>query len=157
MEGIGFAIPIDDVIGMLEDLKDYGYVTGAYLGVSVQSMDQTISSMYGLPQGSYVASVESDSCAQAAGIMPKDIITGLGAYPITSNLDLTRVLRKFQPGDETTVSIYRAGKTMQLSIVLDSRPAPETAAPQPDGDGVPQDGSFEEWYNYFAPFFQGEG
>ena len=63
IESIGFAIPIDDVIGMLNDLKDYGYITGAYLGVMVSNMDTQTASYYRLPVGAYVQEITPGYCA----------------------------------------------------------------------------------------------
>lgn len=122
IEGLGFAIPIDDVAKMLDDLQRYGYITGAYLGVMVRSMDSNVSQMYGLPMGVYVESVAAGSCADHAGIRAKDIITNLGGYEITSMTDLTRALRKFAAGDTTTVEVWRAGRKEFLSITLDEKP-----------------------------------
>ena len=83
IEGIGFAIPINDVAGIISDLVDYGYVTGAYLGVTVRNMDTEAATMYNLPLGAYVESVEAGGAASRAGIQPKDIIVDLGGYNCT--------------------------------------------------------------------------
>ncbi|MBQ7415405.1 MAG: trypsin-like peptidase domain-containing protein [Oscillospiraceae bacterium] len=122
IEGIGFAIPVDDVMGMLEDLRDYGYITGAFLGVNVSNVDTVISELYGMPMGALVRSVVSGSCAQKGGIQAKDIITNLGGYDIENLNDLTRALRKFKAGDTVSVTVYRSGNQVQLSVVLDEKP-----------------------------------
>lgn len=154
IEGIGFAIPIDDVIGMVTDLKQYGYVTGAYLGVSVRSMSADTASLYSLPVGSYVESVVAGGSADRAGIQPKDIIINLGGYTVEDNTDLTRALRRFKAGDTTTVTVFRAGQEITLTVILDEKPhAEQTALPQPDEGNMPSNGDFWEWYDYFAPFF----
>jgi len=124
IEGIGFAIPIDDVMGMLSDLKDYGYVTGAYLGISVRSMDPTVAKAYGLPTGAQVVTADPGSCAQKAGIQEMDIIVKLGDFEISDINDLLRALRKFNAGDTTTIQIWRAGAYLDLNITLDAKPAP---------------------------------
>lgn len=51
IEGIGFAIPIDDVMGIISDLIDYGYVTGAYMGISVKDNYKEAAAQFGLPTG----------------------------------------------------------------------------------------------------------
>lgn len=122
IEGIGFAIPIGDVIGMLEDLRQYGYITGAYMGVSVSNVDEATSELYGLPMGVLVHDVSAGSCAQKGGIKAKDIITNLGGYKISNMNDLTRALRKFNAGDTITVTVYRGGAELQLSLTLDEKP-----------------------------------
>ena len=160
IEGIGFAIPMDDVIGMLDDLREYGYVKGAYLGVSVISMDASVAEAYGLPTGSKVSVVEPESCAAKAGIQVGDIITGMGGYDVTGNSDLLSILRKFEAGDTTTITVYRGGQEIDLTITLDEKPAPveeeETAEDPtlPSGSGeMPSEGSAEDWFNFYAPFF----
>ncbi len=123
IEGIGFAIPIDDVIGMLEDLRDYGYITGVQMGVMVRNMDPTVVEQYGFPMGVYVQSVVDGSCAQAAGIRAKDVIVDVGGYEIETMNDLTRALRKFKAGDTAIVSVWRGGQVVRLTIVFDAKNA----------------------------------
>ena len=89
IEGIGFAIPIADVMSMTEDLIANGYRTNqAYLGVSVRDLPADTAAMYSLPTGSYILEVTEGSCAQAAGIQPKDIIIAIGEYPVEGNSTL---------------------------------------------------------------------
>ncbi len=121
IEGIGFAIPIDDVIGMLEDLRDYGYITGVRLGVMVSNVDPNAANTYGFPVGVLVSSVESGSCAENAGIRNKDIIIEVGGYTIETMNDLTRVLRKFKAGQEATIKVWRGGQEVLMSIVFDAK------------------------------------
>ncbi len=122
IEGIGFAIPMDDVFGMLEDLRQYGYITGAYLGVRVTDVDTTAANIYGLPLGAYVSSVESGYCAQEYGIQTKDIITAVGGYEVENVSDLTRALRNFKAGDSSTVTLWRSGAYKVIKIVFDEKP-----------------------------------
>ncbi len=122
IEGIGFAIPIDDVIGMLEDLRDYGYITGVQLGVMVRNMDSSVVETYGLPMGAYVESVVAGGCAQIAGVRGMDIITEVGGYKIENINDLTRALRKFEAGQTATIKVWRSGREELLTIVFDAKP-----------------------------------
>ncbi|MBQ3215149.1 MAG: trypsin-like peptidase domain-containing protein [Oscillospiraceae bacterium] len=147
IEGIGFAIPMDDVIGMLEDLKEFGYVTGGYLGVTVSDMDPTDAQQYGLPMGVLVHSVTNGTCAQKGGIKAQDIIVELGGYEITNMNDLTRALRKFDGGDEVSVVVYRAsqGGEVILTLTLDSKPAADAATPDP----APEQGTTDDWFDHF--------
>ena len=161
IEGIGFAIPIADVMSMAEDLISHGYLTNqAYLGVTVMDLDSSTASMYSLPMGSYVQSVTAGSCAETAGIQPKDIITAVGEYSVEGNSTLQSALRKFKAGDTTTITVYRAGAELELTITFDERPqdpdAQQQAQQQPQQSGeMPNSGSYEDWYNYFFPFFGG--
>ena len=122
IEGIGFAIPMDDVIDMLEDLMQYGYITGAYLGVMVQDMDPAVAETYGFPMGAYVREVTPGYAAERAGMKARDIITNIGGYTIESLNDLKRVLRIFDAGDQTTICVWRSGRQIVLHIVFDEKP-----------------------------------
>ena len=148
IEGIGFAIPIDDVSGIISDLADFGYVTGAYLGVTVRNMDSEASTLYGLPLGAYVETVEAGGAASRAGIQPKDIITDLGGYKVEGITTLTRALRKFKAGDTTTITVIRGGSQVVLEITLDEKPQTNSSTPNANGQQMPS-GDYEEWYNWF--------
>ncbi len=124
IEGIGFAIPMDDVLGMLEDLKTYGYVTGVQMGVMVRDIDPNDIAIYGLPQGVLVDSVVRGGPAEKAGIRSSDIILEVGGYEIKSMNDLTRALRNFEPEEEATVRVWRSGKEVVLTIVFAQKPQP---------------------------------
>lgn len=158
IEGIGFAIPMDDVAKLIDDLIDYGYVTGAYLGVTVQNTDEDAAAQFGIPTGAYIVTVEDGYCAKEAGIQPKDIIIGLGDYEVSNVTDLTRALRNFSAGDTTTVKLIRSGKEMTLDITLDERPntTEETTvetAPQQESQMPSQSGGYDDLYEYFRRFF----
>ena len=122
IEGIGFAIPIDDVIKKIEDLRDIGYISGAYLGVMVKDTDSSLS-YYGIPAGAYVSEVTPGYCAEKAGIKAKDIIIALGKYEVEGLNDLTKALQNFEANEETVVTVWRAGQQLELPITLDERPA----------------------------------
>ena len=148
IEGIGFAIPMDDVIGRVEDLVNYGYVTGAYLGVMVTDMDAAAAEYYGMPVGARVEEVTPGYCAEEAGLRAKDIIVALGEYEVKSIATLTRALRNFKAGDTTTITVFRGGEKLVLPITLDEKPVSTDTQELPQED-MPQDGSYDEWYDYF--------
>ena len=141
---------------MLNDLKDYGYVTGAYLGVMVSDMDEETASYYGFPVGVYIQEITPGYCAEKAGLKAKDIIVKLGDYEVESLTDLTRALRNFKAGDTTKITVYRGGAEVVLTITLDEKPADTnttTPADAPQGQ-MPENGSYDEWYDFF---FGGRG
>jgi len=151
IESIGFAIPIDDVSGMVGDLMNYGYVTGAYLGVMVTDVPEDLAKYYRMPMGARVEEVTPGYCAEAAGVKAGDIIVGLGGYEVESVTDLTRALRKFKSGDTTEIVVFRSGAEVKLTITLDEKPN-DTGAAAPSGSGqgkMPENGDYEEWHNYF--------
>jgi len=155
IEGIGFAIPIDDVAPLIEDLISHGYVTGAYMGVSVTNTDEAAAAKFGLPTGAYIDSVEEGGAADRAGIQPKDIIIAVGEHTVSNVTDLTRSLRNYKAGDTATVTLLRSGKELKLEITFDEKPHNETSAiPEQQGE-MPQSGDFDELYEYFRKYFGG--
>ena len=123
IEGIGFAIPLDDVIDMIDDLRNYGYIRSAYLGVMVWEVDATVAATYNLPQGVYVEEVTAGYCAEAAGVRAKDIIVELGGYTVKSMNDLSRALRAYEAGETVTIVVWRSGQEIILNVTLDEKPA----------------------------------
>lgn len=145
IEGIGFAIPMDDVYEMLIDLKDHGYITGAYLGVSVSNVEVSTAQMYGLPMGVLVHEVTSGSCAMKAGVQIQDIIVELGGRDIENMNDLTRALRKVKAGETVSMVVYRhsQGGEVILTVTLDEKPRPEKETV------APSVGSADDWFDEF--------
>ena len=152
IEGIGFAIPINDVMGIINDLIDYGYVTGAYMGVTVTNTDKESATMFDLPVGAYVMTVEKDSSADRAGIKPKDIIIDLGGHEVKGLTSLTRALRNFKAGDTTSVTVIRSGGKLVLEITLDEKPPmsnPSTDAVTLPTEPMPNTDDSIEWFRKF--------
>lgn len=151
IEGLGFAIPADDVAGIISDLQKYGYVTGAYLGVYVRDVDESAQS-YGLPAGAYIEEPMKGYCAQKAGIRAGDIIINLGGYDVDSVSSLTRALRRFKAGDTISVTVYRAGQREYLTVTLDEKPV-QTATPPTEGTTT-ESGDIQDFFkDFFFPFF----
>lgn len=131
-EGIGFAIPASDAKPILDDLINYGYVKGRVrMGVTISSVDQFMSSIYDVPVGLLVNSVEPNSGAQEAGIVPGDIITKLNGDTVTGSTKVKQVLSQFKPNDTIPVEIYRqapngmGGEYLNVKIrLLEATPTP---------------------------------
>ena len=123
IEGISFAIPINDALRVVYDLQQYGHVTGrAYLGVTVKDLDSSTGATYGLPTGPMIQSVEAGGCAEKAGLQQGDIIIGFNDAEIASYTDLVAALNKCRAGDTATIKVYRAGAEVEASVTLDERP-----------------------------------
>jgi len=126
IEGISFAIPINDALRIVYDLQQYGHVTGrAYLGVTVRDLDSSTAATYGLPTGPMIQSVEAGGCAEKAGLQQGDIIIGFNDAEISSYTDLVAALNKCKAGDTATIKVYRAGAEIDAQITLDERPTDE--------------------------------
>lgn len=122
IEGISFAIPINDALEILPDLVEYGYVKSAYLGIYAADVDEATAQYYGFPVGVYVSKLEPGLCAAKAGLQPKDIIVEIAGYEISGMTDLSRALRKLEPGETVSIVVWRSGQEVILTITLDERP-----------------------------------
>ncbi len=119
IEGLGFAIPINDVVDLAKDIMKNGYVTGKpFLGISVKTVDSG-SQQYGLPAGAYVSLVTPGLCADKAGLKEGDIITALDDTKITSAAELIAAKNKHAAGDDVKLTVYRDGQTTTLQVTFD--------------------------------------
>ena len=122
IEGIGFAIPINDVLGIVTDFMKYGYVTGRpYMGILNPSDTADYAQRFGWPVGVYVNDVEEGSCAEAAGIRRGDIITKIDDTEITGVSQLTSVKNSYRAGDTVKVEVYRSGESLTLTLTFDEQ------------------------------------
>ena len=130
VEGLGFAIPINDAAKIADDLITKGYVTGkAYMGVSIdERYNSMYSQYYNMPIGAYVKSVEPGSCAENAGIQAGDIITKLGDAEITGYSDLKQAIKQYSAGDSAELELYRAGESRTITVIFDEA-VPDSANP----------------------------
>ena len=121
VEGIGFAIPVNDARKIADDLMTKGYVTGkAYMGITYdQRYNAMYAQYYGLPMGFFVRTVKPGSCSEKAGIVEGDIITKIGDYDITGYTELRQALKHYSAGDSATVTVSRSGRDMTFDIVFD--------------------------------------
>ncbi len=110
VEGIAFAIPVNKVVDIIRDLKDYGYVTGkidtGMRFVDISSYDTAF--YYNVNAlGVYVLSVDQGSKAQAAGFLPGDMITEVNGASVTSEAEIDKALEGKKVGDTVTFTILR--------------------------------------------------
>ncbi len=121
-EGIGFAIPVNDVVDVISDLKQYGYVKGQVdLGMSLMDVNSTAQLwMYGANQtGVYVTSVNSGSNAAKAGFKVGDIITAVNSTEVKSTTELKAAIKKLSVGDKVKFTVYRSGQKGTISMQLE--------------------------------------
>ena len=148
IEGVGFAIPINEALRVVYDLQEYGYVRGrAFLGVTVKELDAATADTYGLPVGPIVQSVVADSCADKAGIAVKDIILAFNGRNVKTYTQLMSALNKCSAGDVVTLRIYRAGAELDVTLTLDERPEEQTVRKVEQGDVD----NTEEYSYYYDP------
>ncbi|WP_368489148.1 S1C family serine protease [Clostridium sp. BJN0013] len=114
VEGISFAININDAKNIIKSLMSYGEVSKPYLGIygeSVTSQNDKI-------QGVYIQQVEKNSGAAASGIKPTDILIEIDGKKVRSLSDVKEVLEGHKVGDKVLGKIWRNGKTIETEIVL---------------------------------------
>jgi putative serine protease PepD len=120
--GIGFAIPVDFAMSIANQLISTGKASHPYLGVSTQTIDQSVAAQFGLPvqSGALVAFVQPNGPGAAAGIQRGDIIIKIGTTDITSVEDMFAAVRLHKIGDTVPVTIVRGTATKIVSITLGS-------------------------------------
>ncbi|EFK96293.1 Peptidase S1C, Do [sediment metagenome] len=118
--GISFAIPIDYAANVIEQLKTSGKVTRGRIGVAISNVTRDLADSLGLPRtdGAAVGSVEEDSPAARAGVEVGDVILKIDGRTVESSADLSRTIRAVRPGQKVTVSVWRAGKMRDITILV---------------------------------------
>jgi Do/DeqQ family serine protease len=119
--GCSFAIPSSIVSKVIDDLKQYGTVQRAYLGVRFQELTPELieeKKIKGTTTGLYVASVEDRSAAREAGLQEGDVIIALGGNETPNTARLQESVAKFSPGDNVEVKYVRDGKTYTKKVTL---------------------------------------
>ncbi len=117
IDNIGFAIPINSVRSIVDSIIEKGYVTKPYIGVMVSDVGEE-STKYGLPEGAAVVSVTEGGPAEKAGIKANDIITEVNGKAISGKSDLSAVISEHAAGDKLTLSIYRQGETLSVTVEI---------------------------------------
>jgi len=129
-EGLGFALPINDAVDIANDLITQGYVSGKpYMGVQVETMPQSVTAYYGVPVGAFVRGVDANTAAERAGLQQGDIITKMDEHEINGSSALKSVIKEYRAGDTVTVTVYRNGEELQLSLTFDEAVPQETSQP----------------------------
>lgn len=119
VEGIGFAIPMSEAKSIVDDLINYGYVTGRpQLGISCQDVTEAVSQAYNIPVGAYIFSVTAGGAAYQAGLQPGDVITGIQDQTISTTEELNAVKNQYKAGDTITLTYVRAGETKKVDVTL---------------------------------------
>ena len=140
--GIGFAVPSNSAVQVIDQLKQYGETRRGWLGVQVQNVTEEIATGLGLqePKGALVAKVSPDSPAAAAGLQPSDVILTFDGQPIENMRSLPRAVAATSIGKSVAVELLRKGQHLDLTVTVGRLPEGEEAedavksedAPVPD-------------------------
>lgn len=131
-QNIGFAIPINDVKGLIDQVVKTGKFARPYLGVAYIPLTADVANQYGLSvqNGAFIApssdasnpSVQQGSAASKAGLQEKDVITEIDDTKIDQTHSLTSLIDKHQPGDKVDLTVVRGNKTLHLTATLGAAP-----------------------------------
>lgn len=121
MEGIGFAIPVNDASPIIAELVDKGYVSGkAAIGLKFDERYNTVySRYYRLPEGAFVSEVAAGSCTEEVGVKAGDILMQIGEYTVKDYSDVPVILRHFAAGETAEIRIFREGAILAATIEFD--------------------------------------
>ena len=159
VEGLGFAIPINDVLSMIQDIMENGQVTTRpYMGVSVA--DASLYPETGVSAGAYVAEVVAGGPAEAAGLQVGDVITMINSTLITSSTDLTSAVgsKSYTAGEAVTITFVRDGQVQTTELTFGSTTEAENTnaqAEQPQQDQDYNDAMDEFFKEYFGGRYGG--
>jgi serine protease Do len=127
--GIGFAVPSNSAVQVIDQLKQYGETRRGWLGVQVQNVTEEIATSLGLPEpkGALVAKVTPASPAAVAGIEPSDVILKFDGQAIDNMRSLPRAVASTTIGKSVAVELLRKGKPMDLNVTIGRLPEEEDA------------------------------
>lgn len=124
-EGIGFAIPINEALPIIQELMQYGHVTGrAALGIQGYMINEAVAAMRRMPVGFGIEAVDPSSDLASKNVVAGDIITYINDKQVTSYDVIANELAEFKPGDTVKLTIYRssssggAGRSFEVNVVL---------------------------------------
>jgi len=127
IEGLGFAIPINDAVDIATDLITTGYVTGkAKLGVEAQTVSSRAAMYYNTIEGALLRYIQPGSCAETAGLQVGDVIHRFGDLDVRTRDDLQAAIRSYHAGDTVELGVYRDREYVTVIVTLDED-IPETA------------------------------
>ena len=161
VEGLGFAIPINDVVNMVYDIMSNGYVTNKpYLAIRAQTFSSSMDPSVPANSGVYVYSVEEGGAAAKAGLRAGDVIVKIDDTDITAFEDIEALRKSYTAGDTVTVTFYRGSEEMTAELTFDSMP--QSTATGSDSQSSTQqnpygdNGYFNPWdfFNYFGSSYQ---
>lgn len=119
-QGIGFSIPSDMVVRVVDQLRTRGRVVRGWLGVGIQSLTPELAEKFGVEpgRGVLVNEVFKNDPADAAGIQPGDIIVAVQGTPIETPKQLSRLVAQFGPGETVHITVVRDGRSLTFPVAM---------------------------------------
>jgi serine protease Do len=118
--GISFAVPVDEAMRVVDQLKTTGKVTRGRLGVAITEVTKDVAESLGLAksQGVLISSVESGGPADKAGLQPGDIVTKYNNVAVNKGSDLRRMIGSTKPGTKATITVWRKGANRDIAVTI---------------------------------------
>lgn len=128
-EGIGFAIPVDLVRGVVDEIKKHGRVIRGWLGMRPEDLSRAESAALGLDPnvGIFLSSIVAEGPAAKAGLQQGDVILGIDGEPIRSRQEALLLVARMNPGTEVEVDAWRDGERLKVTLTVAERPKLATA------------------------------
>ena len=122
-QGLSFAIPIEVVMNVEEQIVKHGKVQRGRLGITIQQLDQSLADSFGMkkPGGALVSAVENDSPAAKAGIEPGDVIMSVNGKEVTSSNELPPLIANILPGNAAKLQVWRKGGMREIDVKVGSQ------------------------------------
>ena len=122
IDNIGFAIPINSVMPIVESIIEKGYISKPYIGISVLNVSEEIQ-QYGVPAGAAIQSVAENSPAEKAGLLIGDVITAVEDQAVTSD-ELGDRIANAEIGEKLSLTIYRQGEILDIEVTVEEQIKP---------------------------------
>ena len=121
--GYSFAIPVNIVQKVANDLSEFGQVQRAFLGVSIRDIDSKLAKEKEIKEikGVYVAGLTENGSAEDAGIKEGDVLTKVGEISINTAPELLEQIGKYRPGDKINMTLYRNNEEKIISVILKNK------------------------------------
>jgi len=119
-EGYSFAVPSNLAQKIVRDLREYGEVKRAFLGIGINNVDSEIARDLGLPnaEGIYVTRVNASSAASDAGLQSGDVIIGINKIKVRSTPELLEMVGRYRPGEQLVLEYWRKGEKYRARVTL---------------------------------------
>ncbi len=136
--GLSFAIPIDVAMGVVEQIKDQGFVSRGWLGVLIQDVTRELAESMNMarPEGALISQIMPDSPAEKAGLRVGDVIVEFNGKTLARSSSLPPLVGMTAVGSDTKVKVVRNGKTITLKVVLGELPGEEGVAAVDDTPAI---------------------
>lgn len=118
--GYSFAVPVNLVRKVMDDLLEFGKVQRAFLGVQIQEVNSEVAKENGLKntKGVLISTVTDGGAAEAAGLKKGDVVTSIAGVDVNSTSELTEQIGRHRPGDKIDVKVIRENKDKLIAVIL---------------------------------------